>query len=48
MGKTSGPVLHHCYIGSQQNNVKLVGMNGWIQVSKKQNGAVKKMKNFYI
>jgi len=48
MGKTNGPVLHRFYIESLPNSVKPVGMSGWIQATRKQNEAEKKMKNFFI
>jgi len=48
MARTSGPELLPCSTGNLPSSARPDGMNGWTPASRRLNGAVKKMRSFYI
>ena len=48
MARTSGLELLPCSTGNLPSSARPDGMNGWTPASRRLNGAVKKMRNFYI
>lgn len=47
MDLINGLVYLLFFLENQLNNASNVGINGWIHLSKKQNGPDNKMKNYY-
>ncbi len=47
MDLINGQEYHRYYKENQLNNVNKDGTNGWIQVLKKQNGLVQKIRSYF-